>query len=120
MPAIAQVGDDLLDVGHRDRVDAGERLVEQDELRRDHQRARDLDAAALAARQRVGRRVGQRRQVQLVQQRPQPRPPLGRLQVERLEDRVDVLLDGQPAEHRRLLREVADALARPDGTSGRW
>ena len=28
-----QVKDDLLDIGDRDRVDAGERLVEQDELR---------------------------------------------------------------------------------------
>src|SRR5215831_2432293 len=40
-PAVAEVKDDLLDVRHRDRIDAGKRLVEQDEFRRDHQRARD-------------------------------------------------------------------------------
>ena len=32
----------------------------------------------------------------------------------RLEDGQDVLLDGQPAEDRRLLRQVADALPGPD------
>ena len=30
--AVPQVKDDLLDVGDGDRIDAGERLVEQDEL----------------------------------------------------------------------------------------
>ena len=73
--ALLQVKDDLLDVGDRDRVDAGERLVEQDELRRHHQRARDLGAPPLAARQRVRGRLRERRQVQLRQQLAQPRPP---------------------------------------------
>ena len=72
---VLQVKDDLLDVGDRDRIDAGERLVEQDELRRDDERARDLGAPPLAARQRVGRRLRQRRQVQLGEQLAQPRPP---------------------------------------------
>ena len=51
--------DDALDLDHRDRVDAGERLVEQDEARLRGQRARDLDAPPLAARQRRRRRVAQ-------------------------------------------------------------
>jgi hypothetical protein len=58
-------GDDALDLDHRDRVDAGKRLVQQDEARLRGQRAGDLDAAALAARQRQapasragGRRAG--------------------------------------------------------------
>src|SRR5258708_31274709 len=54
--AIAQVKDDLLDVGDRDRIDPCEGLVEEHELRRHDERARDLRAPALAARQGVGRR----------------------------------------------------------------
>lgn len=47
----AQVSDDALDIGHGDRIDARERLVEQNEARLDGQAARDLDAAALPAGQ---------------------------------------------------------------------
>src|SRR5688572_2162247 len=47
--ALLQEPNDALDVEHRDRVDAGERLVEQDEGRPRGERARDLQAAALAA-----------------------------------------------------------------------
>jgi hypothetical protein len=67
--AVPQVGDDLLDVVHRDRVHAGERLVQQHELRLRHQRARDLQPPPLAARQRVRLRLPQVLQAQLVEQR---------------------------------------------------
>src|SRR5258705_12194515 len=50
--ALLEEADDLLDVEHRDRVDAGERLVEQDEARVRGERARDLDAAPPAPRER--------------------------------------------------------------------
>ena len=73
--AVPQVKDDLLDVGDGNRIDAGKRLVEQDELRRDDERARDFRAPPLAARQRVGRRLRQRREIQLGEQLPQPRAP---------------------------------------------
>ena len=43
-----------LDVEHRNRIDAGKRLVEQHEARRGDQGAADLDPAPLAAGQRVG------------------------------------------------------------------
>src|SRR6185503_19717270 len=49
--AFFQEPNDPLDVEHRDRVDAGERLVEQDEGRAGAERARDLQPAALAPRQ---------------------------------------------------------------------
>ena len=75
-PPLLQVEDDLLDVGDGDRVDAGERLVEQDELGRDDQRPGDLGAPALAARERVGRRRRQVQQVQLGEQLPRALPPL--------------------------------------------
>ena len=51
--------DDALDLDHGDRVDAGERLVQQDEARLRRQRPRDLDAAALAAGQRHCRRIAE-------------------------------------------------------------
>ena len=114
MPRSLQVKDDLLDVGDRDRIDARERLVEQDELRRDDERAGDLGAPPLAARQRVRGRLRERRQIQLRQQLAQPRSTRGRIETHRLEDGENVLLDGQAAEDRRLLRQVADALPRAD------
>src|SRR5579862_6217488 len=46
----AQIGDDLLDVDHGQRVDAGERFIEQDERRRKDQRTRNFQTAALTAR----------------------------------------------------------------------
>ena len=50
--AVAEAGDDGLDVVHGDRIDAGERLVQHHELRLRHERPRDLEAAPLAARER--------------------------------------------------------------------
>ena len=51
--------------------------------------------------------------VQLLEQRLERRVALGIVEVAaRLEDRVDVVRDGQLAEDRRLLRQVADAETR--------
>src|SRR5579883_1637534 len=47
--AILEMGDEVADFGDRDRIDAGERFVEENEMRLRRQRARDLDAAPLAA-----------------------------------------------------------------------
>ena len=49
--ALFQVRNDGLNIGNRDRVNAGERFVEKDEVRLDGKAARDLHAAALPARQ---------------------------------------------------------------------
>jgi len=67
MPRSLQVENDVLNVGHGDRIDACERLIEEDEAGRDHS-ARVISAGALAARQRV-RGALQRRQVQFREQR---------------------------------------------------
>src|SRR5688572_15226750 len=56
----------------------------------------------------------ERREVQLREQFTQARAALRGVEIERLEDRHDVLLDGQATEDRRLLRQVADALPRSD------
>src|SRR4051812_41107183 len=47
--AVAKMKNDLLNVRHGNWIDAGKGLVEQDELRRDDQRARDLGAPTFAA-----------------------------------------------------------------------
>ena len=67
MPCVAQVADDLLDVGDGLRVDAGERLVEQDQQRVADQAAGDLQAALLAAGQPGGVVLAQVGQAELLQ-----------------------------------------------------
>jgi repressor LexA len=66
--ALLQEADDSLDLDHGDRIDAGERLVEQDEARLGRQRAGDFDPAPLAARQRRRRRGAQLFDRQVAQQ----------------------------------------------------
>src|SRR5256886_12702190 len=113
--ALAQPADDLLEVADRDRVDAREGLVEQQVLRRRDERARDLEPPPLAARERVGGIRRQRCQVELGQELARSLPALVARQVKRLEDRQKVLLDGELAEDRRLLRQVPDAHAAARG-----
>src|SRR5258705_4047273 len=50
--ALLEVADDLLDVEHRDRIHARERLIQQYESPARGERARDLHAAPLPARER--------------------------------------------------------------------
>src|SRR5689334_5045740 len=66
--ALFQETDDLLYVEHRDRINPGERLVEENETRMTRERPRDLDATALAAREADRRAVAQMTNVQIVQQ----------------------------------------------------
>ena len=49
--ALPQIFDDLLDVGDGEWINARKRLVKQNELRLKCEAARDLDAAALTARE---------------------------------------------------------------------
>src|SRR2546429_3210307 len=109
--ALPQAADDLLDVPDRDRVDAREGLVEQEVLRVRDERPGDLEASPLAAGERVGRIGRQRRQPELGEELTRALSSLAARQLERLEDRQEILLDGELAEDRRLLREVADAHA---------
>ena len=68
MPAILQVRYEIADLVDRDRVDAGERLVQQYVGRLRRQRAGDLDPAPLAAGQRQRRRAAQMADAELAQQ----------------------------------------------------
>src|SRR5438067_5004172 len=110
--ALLEEPNDALDVEHRDRVDAGERLVEQDERRLGAERARDLEAPALAARERDGGVLAQVGDVQVFQELGEARLDLLAREALQLEDRLHVLLHRQAAEHRVLLRQVGDAQAR--------
>ena len=112
--AVPQMKDDLLNVADRNRIDAGERLVEQDELRRDDERARDLGAPPLAPRQRVRRRRRERGQVQLRKQLAQPRAPRRAVGAERFQNGKNILFDREPAKDRRLLGKIANPLPRAD------
>src|SRR5690606_36789336 len=62
-----ELAEDLLDLLDRDRVDAGEGLVEEEELRLDRERAADLEAAALAAGEGLGEGVGEVGELQLLE-----------------------------------------------------
>src|SRR5437867_12183618 len=103
---------DALDVEHRDRVDAGEGLVEQDERGAGAERARDLQPPPLASRQRDRGVLAQVRDVEILEQLREARLDLAGLEALKLEDRLHVLLDCQAAEHRVFLRPVRDAQAR--------
>ncbi|KAF5274321.1 hypothetical protein FQR65_LT17040 [Abscondita terminalis] len=110
--------DDALDLDHGDGVDAGKGLVQQDEARLRGQGARNLDAAALAARQRQRRRCAQMVHAQFLQQRREAllddvarqRPAL--LVPLQLQHGAHVVLDAELAEDRGLLRQIGQSQAR--------
>src|SRR5690606_27599111 len=109
---VLQEADDALDLDDGDRVDAGEGFVEQDESRRPRERARDLDAATLAARQRVGAVRADVLDLQFAEQLLEARIDLAAAQRPaarvglKLEHRDDVLLDRKLAEDRSFLWQV--------------
>src|SRR5689334_3134760 len=111
-PGGGESPDDLLDVDDRDRVDAGERLVQQQEEGREDEAPRDLHSAPLSPRQSVRPVTPERAQPELGEQRVAAVATGGGREVERLEDREEVLLDGHSPEDRGLLRQVRDAGAR--------
>ena len=109
--AVLQVAHDALDLADRNRVDAGERFVEQHQARLGGQRAGDLDAAALAAGQARADLVGDVVDLQFVEQVGQLALAAGLVEVgAQLQHQPHVVGDAELAEHRRLLRQVADAV----------
>src|SRR5205085_5266684 len=101
--------DEVLDVADRDRIDAGKGLVEQHVVRARGERARALDAAALAAGQRNRRRYAQARDVEFVEQRVELALALLAARFHHFQHRADILLHGEAAEDRGFLRQIADA-----------
>jgi hypothetical protein len=107
--ALLQLDDEVANVGDRDRIDAGEGLVEQHDRGVGGERPGDLAAPPFAARQRHGRRVAQMGDVELAEQLLEPLAPHRLVGLGHLEHRHDVLGDGEAAEDRRLLRQIAEA-----------
>src|SRR5262249_61659092 len=107
--ARAEPADDLLDVADGDRIDAGERLVQQEVLRRGHERAGDLEPPPLAAGERVGRMARQRREIQLGQELARALAALLAREIEGLEDRTEGLFDRELSKHPRVRPKEADA-----------
>jgi hypothetical protein len=105
----AQLFDHLLDLADGDRVDAGERLVEQHELRLEDERARHLDAAPLAAREGGTAQMSLACETEFLEQFVQPLAPDRRLVLHGLEDRVEIVRDREAPEDRRFLRQIGDA-----------
>src|SRR5918992_5596198 len=97
--ALLEEPNDALDVEHRDRVDAGEGLVEQDERGPGAERAGDLEPPPLAARERDRRVLAQMRDVQILQELGEARLDLVGGEPLQLEDRLHVLLDREAPEH---------------------
>jgi hypothetical protein len=88
--------DEAADVGHRDGVDAGEGLVQQQILRIGGEAARDLDPPALAARERQRRRAAQMRRSRIPPAAPRASRGACRGRLGDLEDGQDVVLDVRP------------------------
>src|SRR4030095_3401909 len=107
--ALAQIANDSLYVEHRYGVDAGERLVQEHELRLHGQRARNLDATTLAAREAYPERIANMASVQLFEELFELRPPGRAIQVPPcLKDSADIVRHAQLPEHRGFLRQVAE------------
>src|SRR5690606_14604491 len=111
---VLEVLDDLLDIVHRDRVDPGEGLVQQNELRIGSQGPSNLRAAALTAGQAHASTVAQMMDMKLAQQRIElALAPLAVQVLAGFQYRHDVVGHAELAEDGRFLGQVTDALARP-------
>src|SRR5215813_15564160 len=107
--ALGELADDALDVQDRERVDAGEGLIQQHEPGLGRERPGDLDTPSLPAGEREPLGFAHMADAQLREQLLEALFARGPLHLTCLEDRHDVVLNGQLAEHRGFLRQVAEA-----------
>src|SRR2546422_2089967 len=108
--AVRQLADDALDVQHGQRIHARKRLIQEHEPRLGRERAGDLDAPPLPAREGQAESPAHVADAQLLQQLLEALLACGALQVRAgLENRHHVVFHRQLAEHRGLLRQVAEA-----------
>src|SRR5258706_2142977 len=104
--------DDFLDIKHRNRVDSGKWLVEQNETWLGRQRARDFDPPPLAARQADRRIVAQMADVQVVQQIVKLKRDPGRVVVMQLQHGAHVFGYCQTPENGGFLRQIRQSQQR--------
>src|SRR5262245_26439218 len=104
------MANDPLDIEHRYRINAGERLVEEHEFGLHRERTRNLDPATLAAREANPERIANVAYVQLFEQLFEFRLPSRAVEVPScLKDSADVVRHAQLPKYRCLLRQVAQA-----------
>jgi len=106
-PLVAQPPDDLLDAGDCDRVDARERLVQQDDLGIGDQGAGDFQAPAFAAGERLGQGFAQPRDVELFEQFVTATAAALPIEPQQFHDGQQILFDRQLAEHAGFLGQIA-------------
>src|SRR3990172_2433499 len=104
--ALLEEADDALDVEHGDRIDPGERFVQENKAGPRRQSARDLHPPAFPARERQRGRLVQVGDVEVAKQLLQALQYFGLGETLQLEYRPDVLLDGELAEYGSLLGQV--------------
>src|SRR5579884_2787361 len=110
---VLQIEDNPLQFQYLDGVDAGERLIEEEEAGLDDQGPGDLDAAPLAAGERVSFVVPDRLKAELRDQAIHAVTALAAGEPKRLQDRHQVIFDGELAKNGGFLGKVADTSARP-------
>jgi hypothetical protein len=106
------VFDYALNIQYRNRVDAGKRLVEQDEQRVCCEGAGNLDAPPLAAGEADAKARAYVPDVEFVEQLFEFLLATGTIEIAAVfQDCEDVLLDGQLAKYRGFLRQVTETHA---------
>ena len=106
--AVFELPDDVLDVFHGDGVDAGEGLVEHDELGLDGQTAGYLGASALSSGQLVAFVLAYFLEAELMDECFEFVELFFAWLTSHLEHREDIVFDGHLPEHGGFLREVSD------------
>ena len=112
-PLLAEILDDLLDVMHGDRVHPAERLVQHEQGGIGDERAGDREAAFFPAGESQRLVLGDVVDPEPGEEFLAALFSLGLRGLRRLEDREDILLDGQLPENRFFLREVSHPVSRP-------
>ena len=113
------VAEHLRERAHRDRVEAGERLVEDEQLRLVHQRRRELRPLLVAVRELLDLRVGAVGETEPLQPVAPPRRAPRASQSVQAAEVGELLADRHPRVEAALLRHVAEAqpLREPDRPS---
>lgn len=108
-------------------IERGERLIEQNHSRARRERAGDRSALPHATGELVGIRRAELRKVNQAKQLLDPRDPLRLRDARDLEGEGDVLLEREPREKRRVLKDdstigtgLGDGLTVEEDTAGRW
>ena len=104
-----EIGHQVPDITHRDRIDPGKRFVQQQVFRICRQASGDFDPAALPARKSQRGRAAQMFDGKLGKQFFESFAPLVAIFLGDIQNRDDVVFYGKPAKDRHLLGQIADS-----------